>query len=88
VLTHGAQGPAELVPYPDLLAAGSSTRVEAGSLLLSVSPATAAEQLARAARNPGLRRRLGEAGRAAMERTCALPRVLEGWEKLITGCTG
>jgi glycosyltransferase involved in cell wall biosynthesis len=88
VLTHGAQGPAELVPYRDLLAADSATRLEGGSLLLSVSPATAAGLLASAAREPGLRRRLGEAGRAAMERTCALPRVLEGWERLLTGGMG
>jgi glycosyltransferase involved in cell wall biosynthesis len=88
VLTHGTQGPAELVPYRDLLAADSATRLEGGSLLLSVSPATAAGLLASAAREPGLRRRLGEAGRAAMERTCALPRVLEGWERLLTGGMG
>jgi glycosyltransferase involved in cell wall biosynthesis len=88
VLTHGAQGPAELVPYRDLLAADSATRLEGGSLLLSVSPATAAGLLAHAAGEPGLRRRLGEAGRAAMERTCALPRVLEAWEGLLTGGTG
>ena len=70
VLTHGAQGPAELVPYRDLLAADSAARLEAGSLLLEARPETAAALLARAARDPDLRRRLGEAGRAAMERAC------------------
>jgi len=85
VLTHGAQGPAELVPYRDLLAADSLARREGGSLLLEARPGTAAGLLARAAREPGQRRRLGEAGRAAMERTCALPRVLEGWDRLLAG---
>ena len=88
VLTHGAQGPAELVPYRDLLAADSAARMEAGSLLLEARPGTAAALLARAARDPGLRRRLGAAGRAAMVRDCSLPRVLAGWERLLTGCTG
>jgi glycosyltransferase involved in cell wall biosynthesis len=88
VLTHGTQGPAELVPYRDLLAADSSTRREGASLLLEARPGTAAGLLGRVAREPGLRRRLGEEGRAAMERTCALPRVLEGWERLLTGGTG
>jgi glycosyltransferase involved in cell wall biosynthesis len=87
VLTHGAQGPAELVPYRDLLAADSATRLEGGSLLLEARPGTVAGLLARTAREPSLRRRRGEAGRAAMERTCALPRVIEDWERLLKGCT-
>jgi glycosyltransferase involved in cell wall biosynthesis len=88
LLSHGAQGPAELVPYRDLSAHDSAVREEGGSLLLEARPETAAALLARAAGDPGLRRRLGAAGRAAAERVCALPRVLESWEKLLTGCTG
>jgi glycosyltransferase involved in cell wall biosynthesis len=88
LLTHGAQGPAELVPYRDLAAGDSTARTEGGSLLLEARAETAAALLARAARDPGLRRRLGAAGRAAVERLCALPGVLENWEKLLTGCRG
>ena len=86
VLTHGAQGPAELVPYRDLFAADSAVRMEGGSLLLEARPGTAAELLARAAREPDLRGRLGAAGRAAMVRACSLPRVLAGWDRLLNGC--
>jgi len=86
VLTHGAQGPAELVPYRELLAGDSAVRVEGGSLLLEARPETAARLLARAAREPELRRRLGEQGRAAAEQACALPRVLAAWEGLLAAC--
>jgi glycosyltransferase involved in cell wall biosynthesis len=86
VLTHGTQGPAELVPYRDLWAGDSAARLEGGSLLLEARPATAAALLARAAREAGLRRRLGETGRRAVEQACALPRVLACWEALLTGC--
>jgi glycosyltransferase involved in cell wall biosynthesis len=83
VLTHGAQGPAELVPYRELVAGDSVARVEDGSLLLEARPETAAALLARAARGAELRRRLGEEGRLAIERSCSLPLVLAGWERLL-----
>jgi hypothetical protein len=60
--------------------------VEGGSLLLEARPETVAALLARAAREADLRRRLGEEGRRAVERSCSLPRVLAGWEGLLTGC--
>jgi glycosyltransferase involved in cell wall biosynthesis len=88
VVSHGGQGPAELVPYRELTAEDSAGRMEGGSLLLEARPETAAELLARAAREPVLRRRLGAAGRAAVVQACSLPRVLAGWERLLTGCTG
>jgi glycosyltransferase involved in cell wall biosynthesis len=81
VLTHGTQGPAELAPYRELVVGDSAARVEGGSLLLEARPETAAALLAQAARDPGLRRRLGQEGRLAMERSCSLPRVLAGWER-------
>ncbi len=87
VLTHGAQGPAELVPYRELVAGDSLARVEGGSLLLEARPETVAALLARAARDVPLRRRLGEKGRQAVEAACALPRVLDGWEGLLTAGT-
>ncbi len=87
VLTHGAQGPAELVPYRELLAGDSVTRLDGGSLLLEARPETAAALLARAARDEPLRRRLGEQGRQAVEAACALPRVLEVWEGLLAALT-
>ncbi len=88
LVTHGAQGPAELVPYRELAAADSTVREEGGSLLLEARPETAAALLLRAAREPELRRRLGEEGRAAVERACAVPRIIRSWEKLLTECTG
>jgi glycosyltransferase involved in cell wall biosynthesis len=84
VLTHGSQGPAELVPYRELVAQDSAARQEGGSLLLEARPETAAALLARAAREPELRRRLGEAGCLAVRRSCSLPRVLSAWENLTT----
>jgi glycosyltransferase involved in cell wall biosynthesis len=87
VLTHGTQGPAELVPYRDLWAADSSSRVEGGSLLLEARPQTAGRLLARAAREAELRLRLAEEGRRAVEQSCSLRRVLAGWEALLRGCT-
>ncbi len=88
VLTHGSQGPAELVPYRELVAADSAMRMEGGSLLLEARPETAAALLARAAREPELCRRLGEAGSLAVRRFCSLPRVLAGWEALLTAGRG
>jgi glycosyltransferase involved in cell wall biosynthesis len=88
VITHGTQGPAELLPYRELIAGDSAARVEGGSLLLEARPETAAGLLARAAREPDLRHRLGAAGRRAVEQTCSLPRVLAGWEGLLTEGTG
>jgi len=87
VLTHGVQGPAELVPYRELVAGDSTVREEGGSLLLEARPETAAALLARAAREEDLRRRLGAAGRQAVEEACALPRVLAGWEGVLTAGT-
>jgi glycosyltransferase involved in cell wall biosynthesis len=84
VLTHGGQGPAELIPYRELVAEDSLTRVEDGSLLLEARPETAAAMLVQAAHDAELRLRLGQAGRQAVEETCALPRVLSRWEELIT----
>jgi glycosyltransferase involved in cell wall biosynthesis len=83
LVTHGSQGPAELVPGRELCAEDSASRIESGSLLLEARPETGAALLARAARQPELGRRLAAAGRAAVEKACALPRVLESWEGLI-----
>ncbi len=88
VLTHGGQGPAELVPYRELVAGDSLTRVEDGSLLLEARPETAAALLVQAARDAELRLRLGQAGRQAVEEACALPRVLSRWEGLLGEAAG
>jgi glycosyltransferase involved in cell wall biosynthesis len=83
VLTHGTQGPAELVPYRELWAGDSAVRVEKGSRLLEARPETAAALLARAAWDADLRAALSAAGRRAVEGTFAVPRVLGSWEGLL-----
>jgi glycosyltransferase involved in cell wall biosynthesis len=83
LVTHRVQGPGEFA-RPELTAEDSERRREGGTLLLAAHPETAAALLLRVAEDLPLRRRVGAEGRAAVERLCSLPRVLEAWDRLLS----
>jgi glycosyltransferase involved in cell wall biosynthesis len=88
VVTHRVQGPGELSPCSELIAEDSEPYEEGESRLLQARPQTAAGLLARAAADPGLRRKAAEQGREEAERRYRLAGVVERWEMLLRSDRG
>jgi len=85
VVTHGIQGPGEILPYRETIAGGSTVREESGTRLLEADPQETAGLLTALAEGPELRNRLGTAGRYEAESVYDVRIVLRKWEQLIAG---
>jgi len=83
VVTHDVQGPAEIVPYRDLIVEGSAERRDEGVLLLDADPGEVSSVLGRAFHDPDLRRRLSIAGREASVAKLDINVVAARWIELI-----
>lgn len=78
------QGPAEIVPYTDLLIPDADIVVESGTVLRMMQPDSLAGVMRRANDDPDLLRELSHVGEAHVATCFDIERVVDAWERLLT----
>ena len=83
VVSLPIQGPGEILPYRDTLVPGSLVRKEEGSLLYEAEPRAVWRVLLGIAEQGEFRTDLSRRGRAAVESSYDIARVVESWEAVL-----
>jgi glycosyltransferase involved in cell wall biosynthesis len=77
------QGPGEILPYRDTLVPGSRIRDEGGSLLYEAEPRAVCRVLLEIAEQAELRGQLSRRGRAEVESSYDIRRIVASWEAVL-----
>jgi phosphatidylinositol alpha-1,6-mannosyltransferase len=83
VVSSPIQGPAEILPYPDMLVREADVVHEGGTVLRWADPTACADRILEVCREPGVRRRMAAAGRREAETHYDIGLVAESWEAVI-----
>ena len=80
VVTHPVQGPAEILPYTEIMAWDSEVLMDSNTALRQVNPHNLSEKIIQCITNPGLARRTGEMGRRAAVENFDIRSIAKIWE--------